>query len=228
MSGNAQLRAIHQRKAEIGGWIKEWKARKQTIDARLPAWNTLVELVRIAKDLPDDLPAKAEVSASVDSMRSSRQLLTDPDPVPQLTQKLAGVLRSALTAVHAELETVWTHESSKLEDAPEWKKLPPAKRHEIAQRNNLLKPEKLKIGSSDELLSSLRESPIANRRNLVYALPGRFSHTLEEAIQSLKPEAVRVALPSAVVHSEKELDLWLGEVRTRAMEQLKKGPAILS
>jgi hypothetical protein len=39
---------------------------------------------------------------------------------------------------------------------------------------------------------------------------------------------VRIALPSAVVHSEQELDVWLKEVRGRAMEQLKQGPAILS
>jgi hypothetical protein len=228
MSGNAQLLAIHQRKAEIEGWIANWRTRKQAIDARMTAWNKLDELVRIAKDLPAELPAKVEVAASVESIRSSRQLLTEPDPMPQLVQKIAAALRSALSAVHAELETIWKHEKVILEDTPEWKKLPEPRRHEIAQRFGLLKPMKLQIASDDELLSSLRENSIANRRNLVYALRGRFSQTLEEAIRSNKPEAAKIALPQVVVHSEQELDAWLKKVRARAMEQLKKGPAILS
>jgi hypothetical protein len=228
MSGNAQLLAIHQRKAEIEVWIKDWKARKHAIDARLPVWNTLEEIVRISKDLPDDLPAKTEATASAESIRSTRQLLTEPDQMPRLVQKLADALRSALSAVHAELETVWAYGNASLDDAPEWKKLPSTKRSELAQRFGLLKPTKLKIASSDDLLSSLRESSLANRRNLVYALPGRFSQALEEAIKSLQPEAVRIPLLSVVVHSEQELDAWLKDVKTRAMEQLKKGPAILS
>jgi Tfp pilus assembly protein PilP len=61
----------------------------------------------------------------------------------------------------------------------------------------------------------------------VYALPNRFHQALEETIRSQKPEAVRISLPSAIVHSEKELDEWLDEVRARAKKQLERGPVIL-
>ena len=41
------------------------------------------------------------------------------------------------------------------------------------------------------------------------------------------PEAVRIALPGAIITSTADLDLWLAGVREQVEEQLQSGPVIL-
>jgi len=68
---------------------------------------------------------------------------------------------------------------------------------------------------------------LTDRRNLLDAVPQRFTRALEEASQLLEPKAVRVVLPSATIKNAAELDQWLADVREQVEEQLNQGPVIL-
>ncbi len=223
LSGNAQLLKIHEQRGESERCIAEWTRLKEVIAKRLPRWDRLKELWTIATGLPE----AQEVAISTNAIESSRGLLSDPDPVPPLIQKVLGALRQALNAFQGELEATFEREQSRLEGSDVWQKLSAEQREQLVQRFNLQKPMPIKVANEEEIYSTLHENSLSNRRNIVDALPQRFHSALEEATRLLVPKATRVSLPTATIQNEEELEAWVGEVRNRVKEQLKKGPVIL-
>jgi hypothetical protein len=173
------------------------------------------------------LPAVQEVAGSANAIESARGLLSEPDLVPPLIQKVLGVLREALNSLQRELETTFEREQARLEGSEVWRKLSDEQREQLVQRFNLQKPPPIRVANEDEIVFTLRENSLANRRNVVDALPQRFQSALEEATRLVMPKATRVSLPTATIQNEEELEAWVGEVRVAVKEQLKKGPVIL-
>ena len=91
----------------------------------------------------------------------------------------------------------------------------------------LTPPAKAAIGTDEEIRAALHARTLADRHNLLDAVPQRFSRALEEASALLEPEAVRVVLPSRTIHTAAELDQWLADTRELAEKQLKLGPITL-
>jgi hypothetical protein len=99
----------------------------------------------------------------------------------------------------------------------------------IARPSNvaLTPPATASIGADDEILAALRASTLADRRNLLDAVPQRFSRALDEASRLLEPKAQRVVLPKATIHDTGELERWLAGVHTHVEAKLRDGPVIL-
>jgi len=97
----------------------------------------------------------------------------------------------------------------------------------LAETYQLKPPANEPIGTDDEILTALRSSTLADRRNLLDAVPQRFSRALDEASRLLEPKAQRVGLPSATIRNASELDQWLADVRKCVEEKLKDGPVIV-
>jgi hypothetical protein len=223
LSGNAQLLKIHKQRADLERCVGEWNQLQANIAKRLPRWERLKELCNMATGLPD----AQEVSPSMSAVESSGGLLSDPDPVPPLVQKILTALRQRLNALQTALETAFEREQSRLERSEVWQKLSGEQRDELIQKFSLQRPAPIKVANEDEIYFTLRENSLANRQNLVDALPQRFQSALEEATRLLMPKAVRLTLPTATISNEQDLDAWIGEVQSMVKEQLKKGPAIL-
>ena len=173
------------------------------------------------------LPEVQEASGSVNAIESSRGLLSKPDLVPPVIQNVLGALREALNTLQRELEATFEREQLRLEGSDIWRKLSDEQREQLVQRFNLQKAPPIKVANEEDIYSSLRENSLANRRNVVDALPQRFQSALEEATRLLVPKATRVSLPTATIQNEEELEAWVGDVRAVVKEQLKKGPVIL-
>lgn len=173
------------------------------------------------------LPAVQETAGSVNAIESSRGLLSEPDLVPPVIQNILAALREALNTLQREQESTFEREQLRLEGTDIWRKLADEQREQLVQRFNLQKAPSIKVANEEEIYSSLRENSLANRRNIVDALPQRFQSALEEATRLLVPKAVRVPLPTATIQNEEELEAWVGDVRAAVKEQLKKGPVIL-
>lgn len=223
LSGNAQLLKIHEQRADLERCGGEWNQVQVNIAKRLPRWERLNELCNMATVLPE----AQEVSTSMSAVESSRGLLSDPDPVPPLIQKVLTALRQKLNGLQSALDAAFEREQARLEGSDVWQKLSTEQRDELIQKFNLQKPAPIKVANEDEIHFTLRENSLANRQNIVDALPQRFQSALEEATRLLMPKAVRVSLPAATISNEQELEAWVGEVRNRVKEQLKKGPVIL-
>ncbi len=223
LSGNAQLLQIHAKKGELEGCITVWKKVTDGITKRLAPWERLQEFDRYATGLPH----ATDWAESIVAITTNRSLLADPDPVPPILQKVTKALRDEVTKLQNDLAAAFRLGEAQLMKSDVWKRLSAEQRQDLTTRFHLTPPDSLPVGTEQEILAALRVSSLSERRNLLDAVPQRFSRVLEEAARLLEPKAMRVLLPSATIKNEAELDAWLADVREQVAEKLKDGPVIL-
>lgn len=223
LSGNAQLLKLHEQKDDLAAKLAAWKKSADAINKRWPAWERLLDFHNFATGLPEaDACAK-----SIAAITTGRNLLAEPDPVPELTKQLTTALRIALGQLQDDLATAFKAGDAKLAASQVWSGLTDEQRNTIATACQLTPPPKAAIGTDDEILEALRVRTLTDRRNLLDAVPQRFTRALEEAVKLATPEAVRVTLPGAIIKTQGELDQWLAGVRQQVEAKLKDGPVIL-
>ena len=223
LSGNAQLLKIHGQKDDLTAKLTAWKKNADAITKRWPAWERLLGFHNFATDLPE-----AEACAkSIAAITGGRTLLAEPDPVPELTKQLTTALRVELGKLQDQLAAAFKAGDAKLAASQVWGGRTDEQRATIATACQLTPPPKAAIGTDDEILEALRARTLTDRRNLLDAIPQRFSRALEDAAKLATPEAVRVTLPGAIIKTPAELDQWLAGVRQQVEEKLKNGPVIL-
>jgi hypothetical protein len=173
------------------------------------------------------LPEAEACTKSIAAITGARTLLADPDPAPELTKKLAKALRTALGKLQGDVAAAFKAGEDKLAASQVWSRLSDDQRATLTSSCQLRPPANEAIGADDEILAALRTSTLADRRNLLDAVPQRFARALDEASRLLEPKAQRVTLPGATIHNATELDQWLWGVRKHVEEKLKDGPVIL-
>jgi hypothetical protein len=223
LAGNEQLVAIYEGREELSGWRREWSKRADLITKRQPRWQTLEKLTVQARALP----VGAELAPQIEAVRVNRALLNEPDPVAPLISRITQALREALQETRETYATLHQREKARLESSEIWKRLTPEQQAEILNQQGIAGVPEIRVGTEQELLTSLAEISLeawATRRD---ALPQRFTRALEEAAKLLEPKAVRVSLPSATIRNEEQLRTWLDQVEARLREQLGKGPVIV-
>ncbi len=223
LSGNAQLLKLHEQKDGLSAKLAAWKKSSEAITKRWPAWEHLLDFHNFATGLPE-----ANASAvSIAAITSGRTLLAEPDPVPELTKQLTTALRIALGKLQDDLAAAFEAGDAKLAASVVWGGRTDEQRAAIATTCQLIPPPKAPIGTDDEILAALQARTLADRRNLLDAVPQRFARALEEAARLATPEAVRVVLPGALINNTDELDQWLAGVRQEVEAKLEDGPVIL-
>jgi hypothetical protein len=223
LSGNAQLLKIHEQKDDLTAKLGNWKKNTEVIAKRWPAWEQLLDFHSFAAGLPE----ADECAKSIAAITDGRTLLAEPDPVPELTKQLTTALRAALGNLQGDLSSAFKAGDDRLAASQVWSRLSDSQRANLATTCQLAPPAKETIGTDEEILAALRASTLAARRNLLDAVPQRFSRALDEASRLLEPKAQRVVLPAATLHNTSELDQWLAGVRQQVEEKLKEGPVTL-
>ena len=223
LSGNAQLLKIHEQKDVLAASLAAWKKSADAITKRWPAWERLLEF----QTFGDGLPEAGACVQSTAAITAGRALLTDPDPVPELTKQLTTALRTTLGALKADLAAAFATGHDRLAASQVWGRLKDEQRATLTTTCHLTPPTKAPIGTDDEILAALHVRTLPDRRNLLDAVPQRFTRALDEASQLLEPKAVRVILPSATIKHSDELEKWLAGVREQVEVKLKDGPVIL-
>lgn len=223
LSGNAQLLKLHEQNDAITADLTAWKKCADAITKRWPEWNSLSLLQSFARDLPEGAACATSIAAITDG----RNLLADPDPLPELIKQLTTALRTELGKLQDALSAAFATGEEKLAASDLWKRLSDEQRATLTSTCQLTPPSKSAIGTDEEILAALQTRTLADRHNLLDAVPQRFSRALDEASALLEPKAVRVVLPGATIHDTTELDQWLSAARGQIEEQLKGGPVIL-
>lgn len=223
LSGNQQLLRIHELRAALTDNVVSWKKTADSIAKRLTPWQQLAELHGFAKELPEGTVAAASIEAIV----ANRGLLAEPDPIPHLAQDLTTALRAVLGKLQDDLLSAFRAGGAKLAAAAAWKRLSDEQRAALTANYQLNAPAKESFASDADILGALRLRNLADRRNLVDAVPQRFAQALEEAMKLLEPKAQRVTLPGATIRNGEELEEWIRSARDLISESLKSGPVIL-
>jgi hypothetical protein len=221
--GNDQLKVIHENKDRLAQDIADWQKRRDLIAQRQPRWVQLTALLNFAADLP----IVAEVRPEVTAIEQHRSLLADPDPVPEMIEKLTTALRTALNEAHA--ACACGHESgmATLEASPTWQQLKPEQRYDLLTKSAARLVPPIKVGTTEEVLDTLRQTKLSELKAVCDALPTRFSSALAAAAKLLEPRAQAVSLPTGTIKDEGELRAWLTEAEQRIRAKLKDGPAIV-
>ncbi|HKB98812.1 MAG TPA: BREX system P-loop protein BrxC [Terriglobales bacterium] len=223
LSGNAQLLRIHEHKDDLTAKLTDSKKTADAIAKRSPAWERLLEFHEFATGLPE---ADA-ITRSITAITDGRTLLANPDPVPELTKQLTTALRIAVGKLQDELAAAFKAGDDGLATSQVWNRLSDEQRTKFMTTCQLTPPAKDNIGTDDEIVGALRACNLTDRRNLLDAVPQRFSRALDAASRLLEPEAQRVVLHGATIHNATELDQWLADARKQVEEKLKDGPVIL-
>lgn len=92
LSGNEQLVALYDSRDRLSQAWNEWNHRASLIQTRQPRWDTLNRLLSHARGLS----VFEEITPQVDAIKKQRLLLSEPDPIPDLCERLTTVLRQTL------------------------------------------------------------------------------------------------------------------------------------
>jgi hypothetical protein len=223
LAGNEQLVAIHEAREQLSGWRADWSKRADLISKRLPRWQALGKLIAHARALP----VAAETTPQIEALRTNRALLNEPDPVVPLVGTLTQALREALQQAREKYSALYQQEMGRLAAADTWQRLTPEQQAEVLNRYGVAGVPDIRVGTEQELLTSLAEISLDSWMTRHDALPQRFANALEEAAKLIEPKAVRVSLPSATIRNDDELRAWLDDVEARLRGQLGRGPVIV-
>jgi hypothetical protein len=221
--GNDQLTVIHENKEQLAQQITEWRNNRDLSQQRLPRWNQLVALLKFAADLP----VATELQPEVTAIEQQRKLLANSDPVPGMVEKLTSALRVALNEAHGKLTADHESRMSALVATPAWTQISQPQRYDILGDNGIRALPTVAVGTTEEVLDTLRQTKLSELRAISDALPTRFNKASGAAAKLLEPKAQHVSLPGGTIKNEDELKAWLAEAEGCIRKKLKDGPVIL-
>ncbi|HMP71480.1 MAG TPA: BREX system P-loop protein BrxC [Pirellulaceae bacterium] len=221
--GNEQLKAIFDNKDQLNQQIEDWRLRQEGIAKRMPLWRDLCELFRHAETLPIGNQLQKEIEAIV----ANRALLEDPDSVPGFISQISNELRDAINKVHK--ACVERHElgMQQLDQSEIWMRLTPEQKYQILTQNGIRVMPQVAVGTTAEILHTLRQTKLSELDSILNAMPTRFSNALQAAAKLLEPKAQQIHLPNATIRNDDDLAGWLKEVETKIRTKLAEGPVIV-
>jgi hypothetical protein len=222
-AGNDQLKAIHENKDQLARQIADWQRDRDLIGQRLPRWQQLVALLKFAANLPVAATVQPEVAA----IEQQRKLLANPDPVPGMVERLTDALRAALNEAHARFSADYEARMTALAESPTWNQITQPQRYEILGASGIREMPKIAVGTTEEVLDTLRHTKLSELRAIHDALPTRFQNAAAAAAKLLEPKAQYISLPGGTIQNEADLQAWLDDVKARVLAKLKDGPVIL-
>jgi hypothetical protein len=98
LTGNDLLAALADRQTELRSLIPTWQAAKTEKETRLRTWTLANRLVSLGA---------IEQRAAVETIRTGRKLLSEPDPLPALVSAATDDLRAKTNAAHAAWKAAW-------------------------------------------------------------------------------------------------------------------------
>ncbi len=221
--GNDQLKAIFDSKDQLTKQITDWQSDRDLIAQRSSRWTQLVALLKFAAELPVAVEVQPEIAA----IEKDRKLLANPDPVPGMVEKLTSALRTALNEAQAKFSADYDARLEALTESPTWKQITQPQRHEILGANGIREMPKIAVGTTEEVLDTLRYTKLSELRAMSDALPTRFQNAASAAAKLLEPKAQHVHLPGGTIKNDDDLKSWLADAEDCIRKKLKDGPVIL-
>jgi hypothetical protein len=225
LAGNALLRLLIDRRAEIEQTIQSWQARVQLKTERMARWRILERLARHAEPFPEAASDLIEVR----SVRDGRQLLETIDPMPEPTRRLRELLTQRLTTAHQRLTEVVRAALDALNTNPVWAGLELAKKESLLAEVDLKLPPAPNTGDDASLADSLDRRPLAQWQAEIDAVASRQMRAAEKAAQLSAPQLQRAVIErGTVVTTADDIRSWLDRQRATLLAATARGPAMIA
>ena len=203
--------------------IKSWIDTATKIEQRKERWERLKALLPHARNLE----IYDEVARTVDAIKSNRQLLDDPDPVPPVCDKLTDALRDSINRAFQTFDSAFTTLEAQLGKDTAWNKLDSKQQDQLIRQENFQRISKPQLGSEKDVLSALEKMSLDDWKNITDALTKRFDNLRAAAIKLTEPQAVQVSLPSKTLKTEQEVDEYLDSAKGEIMKHIKAGKPVI-
>jgi hypothetical protein len=213
--GNDLLAELAARVEELTPLIAQWQTAKAEKEKRLRDWDLAARLV--------SLGAREQQSA-LDTIRATRSLLGEPNPLPALILAAANDLRNQANAAFAKWLQAWEAGEARLKADLAWEKMSPDQRHALRGEHGLQLQEAPDLSTPQKIAESLSARGLSQWRDMALALPARIDAALRDAALELEPKTQTIAMPRRVIRTETDLDAWLAEIRAAIGPLLADGP----
>jgi len=214
-TGNDLLAELGARAEELKPLIAQWQAAKAEKELRLRDWNLATRLVSLGA---------AGQREALDAVRTARNLLAEPNPLPSLVSAAAEDLRSQTNMAHAAWQHLWEAGETRLKADQAWERLSPDKKQELRVEHTLLLQEMPDVSTPEKIAESLSARGLSQWRFMALSLPKCIDNALRDAALELEPKTQTVAVPRRVIRTEADLDAWLSEIRGTIAPLLADGP----
>lgn len=224
LAGNEQLAEILDQHDTLSKQAREWADLAELAAKRKPAWETLQLLLKHSKTLSESESLNQQANA----VRDERRLFDRTDPVPAIHKEAVTALRSAVKKAYDDFKTVYDDEMAALESNDNWVKINPDQQQDILDAEDIAGIPSLSIGDDTSLLGTLEETPLANWKTKIDALPTQFSNAALAAAKLLEPETQTVKLTSGTLKTEDDVRNWIADVEENLLDKIQDGPIVIS
>jgi len=222
--GNEQLVAIKNKAGEWETTIKDWQAKKDLVEERLPKWDLVERLARHAAPIADAKPHLDEKEA----VKSQRLLLESSDPASGIRKGLAGILRNKVQESFVAHESAFNNANNTLDANEVWKKVPAADQSAIKEAVGLRAPIKPVVSNDEALIGRLDQTPLPSAQAEIDAIPGRVAQAIERAAKLLEPKIQTIALERSTLRDAAEVEAWAERQKKTLLDAVANGPVLVS
>jgi hypothetical protein len=224
LTGVEMLAEMVAKKADLDAAADAWPKLADLASARLTDWEDLGRLFDHAKNEP----GVAAINADIEAIRSGRLLLDVTDPLPPIRAKIAEILRKRLKEMHEDHRQTFNREVKQLAASSVWSQLPSDKQTAILAEVGLREPDTVDVSTDAAIAAALAERPIESRRNAALAVPTLAGQALRKAAASTVPEARSVTVEKTTLRTDAEVREWAKRAESHLLEEVKKGPVLVS
>ena len=222
LAGNEQLVQMYEQKEQLAECFETLRQRAETIRIRQRQWEVLGKL----REHAGTLAVAAEVEPDAEAIRERRQLLHEPNPLPDLSRRLESELRREIMKKHERLEMVRSTAVRDLEGRDEWSRLDPGVRQQLLETHHLAPAPAPEIGTVDELLAALGAASLEHRDNAIAATLARAGEALLEAVRLQEPQAVPLHPRPATLRDVDDVNAYLEELRSELLAMIEAGTPV--
>ena len=203
--------------------IKNWNDTATRIEQRKERWERLTALLPRARNLG----IYNDVAKTLGAIKSNRQLLDDPDPVPPVCDKLTDALRDSINSSYQTFDGAFTTLETQLVQDSAWKKLTHEQQDQLIRQESFQRIPKPQLGSEKDVQVALEKMSLEDWKNITDALTKRFENLRAAAIKLTEPQAVQVSLPSRTLKTAQEVDEYLDAAKGEIMQHINAGKPVI-
>ena len=221
--GNDRLKGLVDQADTLKPEIAKWKKQAELAAKRLPEWEKLQKFLSAGTGVS----ALTEAETAAKGILDGRLLLDNSDHVPPLVKQAAQSLRAAVTGAQQAFAKQHAELLKELEAGDAWQKIPGQQRITIMSDEGISSVPDLEVGSDEQLLQALQQTPVSSWNDRTAALTARFQNAARNAAKLLEPKTQYVSLKSGTLRTEAEVKAWLSEQEKTLVNKLKEGPVVI-